>query len=97
MRDLTYGIQNVWKSDEPMQSEILKVIIKNIRHVSDENLVIKQVDYLKAIGAFFVPDGEYLIKHFGKSVVDSSTGIFIPPSICLLQGRLAVPMRLPDQ
>ncbi len=96
MADYTYGIQNVWKEDIDFQTEALSGIVKHIRRVDNPEICKLQFEYLKNIGAFYVPRGEYLIDRFGEDITDIQKGIFTAYGMCFLQERLAIPMRLAD-
>lgn len=93
MQDFSYGIQEIWDKFGDFETECISGIVENIRHVEDTQIHKMQADYLKKIGAFYVPDGEFLVSVFGESITDPRTGLFSAFNTCFLQDRLAIPLR----
>lgn len=96
MTDLTYGIQSIWHQDHDLQVACLDAIVKDIRHIQDEEIQKLQAAYLERIGAFYVFKGEYLVDHFGSSITDPRYGAFSQFKTCYLHERLALPLRFAD-
>lgn len=96
MADLRYGVASVWDTDHDVQRACLEAVVSDIRHIEDPEIQKLQADYLERLGAFYVFSGEYLIQHFGKSIMDLRQGIFSPFNTCYLHRRLAIPIRFAD-
>lgn len=92
MQDFSLGIYRIWKEHTDFQTAALKGLLRNVRHVTDEQLLNLHLNYLRSIGAFYVPSGEYLIDMFGKSIQDSTAGVF-SGNFCYLIDRVAIPLR----
>lgn len=95
MRDLRYGVQHIWATDEEMQLACLESLITQIRGVSDPDIVARDVESLVRIGAFYVPDDYYMIMHFGDSITKYEYGLY-RGNQCTIAGRLAIPMEFLD-
>lgn len=95
MRDLRYGVQHIWATDEEMQLACLESLITQIRGVSDPDIVARDIESLARIGAFYVPDDYYLVMHFGDSIMKYEYGLY-RGNQCTIAGRLAIPMEFLD-
>lgn len=95
MRDLRYGIQHIWNTDEDLQRQCLESLVTRIRGVMDADIVARDIESLVKLGAFFVPDDLYMILHFGESIMDYQYGLYRGYR-CTIAGRLAIPMEFLD-
>lgn len=91
---LTAGIKSVWEEDEEQQEMFIKFILQEIRnnHGTDLDLTYQ---YLKDLGAFYVPNDEYLEHHFGTEIKKFEYGLY-NGGLCKIYQSLAIPLRYLD-
>lgn len=96
-KNFANGLANLWEHDEEFQLTALHGIVKHVRRVDDPAIEEMQVNYLRGLGAFYVPDNQYMKRYFGKDITSPSYGIYSVTYHCYLSERLAIPMRLMDE
>lgn len=92
---LTEGIKSVWEKDEEVQTGYLRAVVEGIRKNTGEDAT-KMVEYLKNLGAFFVPNDEYLLYHFGPQIKSFEFGCY-KGEYCTIYQSLAIPLRFLDE
>lgn len=92
-RDFTPSIMDVWERDGEFQNDAMQGIVQNIRKVTDPSIGQLQVDYLKNLGAFYVPTNNYMKEYFGPDITNREYGIYNITFRCNLLERLAIPIR----
>lgn len=78
------GVKKIWKEDSASQIHFLEVL-KTIRYAD--------VDYLKSLGVFFVPNQDYLYKYFGKDSLSLSMDFYSGDGTCKWLGTYMIPIR----
>lgn len=85
------GIKRVWEEDTEFQSQAILEICRDIRKyksLTDEYLL----NYFKTIGAFYVPNDDYIKHFFDVELQDFSYGIFKNSGECNYYQRLIIPI-----
>lgn len=77
------GIKSVWETDVEAQQGFLQVIAE-LRSVS--------IDTLKSVGAFFVPNDEYLARHCGAEIKEYEYDCYLDDEICRWSNWLVIPI-----
>lgn len=95
MINLKDWVDSVWRNDADLQTEFLKVLVSDIRHVSDESIQEQDIAYLRSLGAFYIPDDIYLKMVVGDEVTQYKYGVY-RYGYCTLSERLAIPMWTPN-
>lgn len=93
MFDLTEYINIIWEQDTDLQLECLHTLSQEIRGVSSEEIISKDVEYWRNIGMFYVPDELYLVDRLGDRIVSYKYGVY-RDQFCTLAGRIAIPLRV---
>jgi 5S rRNA maturation endonuclease (ribonuclease M5) len=91
---LDAGIKHIWTTDSEFQTDALIGILKNIRNMNSD-CVTDMFNYLKALGAFYVPYDNYMIEHFGSDITDLKYKIY-QRELCKYTFRFAIPIHLLD-
>lgn len=92
---LATGIKHIYDTEYEFQRSVIRAILKEVRHIEDEEILEATLTNLMDSGAFYVIDDEYMIKHFGKDITDSKYGIYYS-DVCKYALRLVLPMVLFD-
>lgn len=92
---LKSGIEHIYNTDYDFQYRVIKAILKEVRHIEDNDILEATLTNLMKSGAFYVIDDKYMITHFGQSITDSKYGIYYN-DICKYALRLVLPMILFD-
>lgn len=93
MLDLSSDVETIWTIDREMQTDCLEKLSSQVRNVTDPDIIEKDVQMLKSLGAFFVPDDYYLTDLLGERITQFKYGIYRGSEMCTLAERLAVPLR----
>lgn len=92
---LTAGIRSVWENDYEEQEMFIKVILEELRGLKNEDLTLT-FEYLKNLGAFYIPNDEYLTHHFGEEIKKFEYGLYVG-GLCRIYKSLAMPLRYLDE
>lgn len=93
MIDLSAEIQMIWDHDEALQLGALTELSRSVRHVSDDRIIQADVETLRKMGCFFVPDNYYLVGILGEYITQYKYGLY-HSEFCTLAERLAIPLRV---
>lgn len=77
------GVQNIWSKDRSTQEHYLGIVGTELRGLS--------VEFLRALGCFFVPNNDYLLSYFGRDCLGYEYEIYDFNGNCLLNNCLVIP------
>lgn len=86
------GVKKIWQEDSEFQLEALTIIVEGVRKIP-ENLRNKYVEYLKNLGAFYVPHEDYMREMFGEAVTLPNYSIYNTFGYCNYNEKLIIPIR----
>ena len=89
---LESGIKSVWEKHSDFQTDVLHGLLAEIRGMNHD-CIESMFNYLKGIGAFYVPYHDYFTEYFDNSIVDYNYGVYVN-GINRYLFRLAIPMRI---
>ena len=95
MQDLKHWVDKIWMNDAELQREFLKVLISDVRKVSDADIQREDLEMFEKLGMFYVPDDDYLRVVIGEEATRYGYGVY-RSGLCTIAERVAIPMWTPS-
>lgn len=95
---LEQGLKAMWEDSEiaDLQEQLLYSFVEHTRKVPKE-YIQKTVEYLKNLGAFYVPNDDFISTIFGQEIRSYRYGVYHSGGeTCKYYKRLAIPLRYMD-